>query len=303
MKTILPIFSFLLALIPLVMLNGPALPARAAPVIHVNTEPGGDIDVIPAGGSADGIYENVVGALFWTGSMWVTDSTSAHTYFTDPITGQRLKNYTLLATLDGSGSAGVVFNQWGYTVTQGTYTYTVSAADHSKYYHYQGVEYTITTILPREKYILRSRGTGNGTSQGYFDIYIQEDFLYTVAFRGDPFWYSYENTTAEQAVQITSTTQGLSGVLPTSAPTERAQYWLDINGGSDLGGMSIYFRTAQISPVRTSNLGSSFPTEFRIKFMDSTPGNPQLDEFKILPRIVNETIIPSINLYLLLIRR
>ena len=274
-------------------------PARAAPLnvtVEVNSEPGGDIDLAPA----DGVFENSNGAFFWNGSQWKTDSTAVHTYYTDPVTHQRLKNYTLLATLDGSGAAGVVFDQWGYTVTQSTYSYFISRADHHGFYHYQAVQYSIATILPREKYILRSRGTGNGTALGYLDVYIQEDSHYTVAFRGDPFMFSYDNATAEQAVDIASDSQELSASLPTYTPATRAQYWLDINGGSDLGGASFFFKTSQITPVLSGNLGSSFPSEFRVKFMDS---NSQLEEFIILPRIISETLIPPINLYLPIIRR
>jgi len=95
-----------------------------------------------------------------------------------------------------------------------------------------------------------------------------------VAFRGDPVWYRYDDTTAQKAVQIASDTQGRFGYLPTYAPGTRVQYWLDFNGGSDKGGVSYYFRTSQLAPVQAKNLGSSFPTEFRIKFMD---GNHQLD--------------------------
>ncbi len=271
--------------------------------IHVDTEEGGDIDFFPEGGSPDGVYENVKGAIFWNGTKWVTNDTAAHMYFTCGDTGQRIKNYILLATLDGSGSPGVVFAQGGFTVTQSIYSYTVSAADNSGNYLYQAVEYSIdNSAAPDEKYILRSRGTGNGTSQVYLDIYIQKNYTNTIAFRGDPVWYIYDNTTAQQAVQITSDTQGRSGYLPTYAPNTRAQYWLDINGGSDMGGRTFYFRTSQIAPVKTKNLGSSFPTEFRIKFMDS---GGQLDEFMVLPRIISETFTPAQNnkVYLPLILR
>ena len=299
MKSRLAAIPTFILLIAFVLVQAPTLPAQAAPFNvppEVNSEPGGDIDLAPA----DGVFENTLGTFLWNGSKWFTDSTAVHTYFTDPVTHQRLKNYTLLATLDGSGAAGVVFNQWGYTVTQSTYSYTTSRADHHGFYQYQAVQFSIATSLPREKYILRSRGTGSGSAQGYLDIYIQEDTHYTVAFRGDPFMYSYDNASAEQAVEIANDTQGLSASLPTYTPAARAQYWLDINGGSDLGGASFFFKTSQITPVLTRNLGSSFPTEFRVKFMD---GNSQLEEFIILPRIVSETLLPNVNLYLPLIRR
>lgn len=307
------VISVLPALIALVLLYGTTSPAlagqpsataehgrvEATPIIHVDTEEGGDIDVVPAGGKPDGVYENVKGALFWNGSKWVTNDTAAHVYFTDLRTGERLLDYTLLATLDGSGSPGEVFAQKGFTVTQSIYTYTVSAADNSQYYRYRAVEYSVDTAVPAEKLILRSRGTGNGTSQGYLDIYIQENYTYTVAFRGDPVWYSYDNTTARQAAQIASDTQGLMGYMPTYTPSTRAQYWIDRDGGSDMGGVSYYFRTSQIAPVGTKNLGSSFPTEFRIKFMYAH----ELFEFIVLPRIISEAVLPAQKIYLPLILR
>lgn len=310
MKPKLLVISVLPALIALVLLYSTTSPALAARIggtaensrvadtpdactPHVNIEPGGDIDIVPEGGSP----ENVNGALFWDGSKWDVSGTWGHMYYTCLETGERIKNYTLLATLDGSGSPGVVFAQKGFTVTQSIYTYTVSAADNSQYYRYQAVEYSVDTALPAEKLILRSRGTGNGTSRGYLDIYIQENYTCTVAFRGDPVWYSYDNTTARQAAQITGDTQGLVGYMPTYTPSTRAQYWLDLNGGSDMVGVSYYFRTGQIAPVGTKNLGSSFPTEFRIKFMHAD----ELFEFIVLPRITSETVIPAQKVYLPLI--
>jgi len=249
----------------------------------------------------DGVYENTKGTIFWNGTKWVTNDTAAHMYFTCLETGQRIKTYTLLATLEGQGAPGVVFAQGGYTVTQSIYNYTVGAIDNGGIYQYQAIEYSIDTSLADEKIILRSRGTGNGTNQGYLDVYLQRNYTQTVAFRGDPIWYSYKNTTAQQAVQLISDTQGTIGYLPTYAPSSRAQYWLDFNGGSDMGGVSYYFRTSQLSPVQTMNLGTAFLTEFRIKFMDSAN---QLDEFMVLPKIVSETFTPTPNkIYLPLLMR
>lgn len=305
MKNKFLVISILIASVAFIGSSQIAAPARAASpsacTIHVNTEEGGDIDVVPDGGLPDGVYENTKGAIFWNGTKWVTNDTADHMYFTCLETGQRIKTYTLLATLAGMGAPGVVFAQGGYTVTQSIYNYTVGAIDNSGIYQYQAIEYSIDTSLADEKIILRSRGTGTGTSQGYLDVYLQRNYTQTVAFRGDPVWYSYDNTTAQQAVHLTSDTQGRFGYLPTYAPSSRAQYWLDINSGSDLGGVSYYFRTSQLAPVQTMNLGSAFLTEFRIKFMDSVA---QLDEFMVLPKIVSETFTPTPNkIYLPLLVR
>ena len=74
--------------------------------IHVDTEPGGDVDT-GTRDQWDGQFENTNGAMFWNGSAWVTNNTAAHSYFTDLRTGQRIKEYTVTvvdstATLLGS---------------------------------------------------------------------------------------------------------------------------------------------------------------------------------------------------------
>jgi hypothetical protein len=272
----------LLSLVALITIGG-------STPIHIDIEPGGDIDLDPP----DGIFENAHGAIFWNGSRWVTNDTAAHAYFTDLRTGQKLYPHTVLATLDGSGSPGVVFTHSFLTATQSIYNYTINATDDSGRFLYQAIEYSIDVGVPGDKLILRSRGSGNGTSQGFLDIYIQNKYTYTVAFRSDPIWYEYTDTTAEQAVQFTSDTQGRAGYLPSYTPNERAQYWLDINGGADMGGVTYYFHTSQIAPVGTRNLGSSFPTEFRLMWTDETYGN--INEFIVLPRVISETLLPPAN--------
>ena len=278
-------------------ISGGADDSPSACTIHVDTEEGGNIDVVANGGLPDGVDENANGAIFWNGARWVTNDTAAHMYYTCLETGQRIKNYTVLATLDGSGSPGVVFAQSGFTVTQSIYNYSVGAADFGGIFSYQAVDYSIDTSRPHERIIVRSRGTGNGTSQGYLDIYIQENYTDTIAFRGDPVWFHYANTTAQQATLITSDTQGRFGYLPTYTPSARARYWIDSNGGSDMGGMTYFFRTSQITADRTRNLGSSYATEFRIKFVD---GASQLVEFIVLPRLISETFEPAQNIQLYL---
>jgi len=105
-------------------------------------------------------------------------------------------------------------------------------------YTYQAAEYVIdqpdgTTI------ILRSRGMGQGTSQAYFDIYIEDGLGNVTALRGDPVWFTYDNTTAEAAVLKTHPTENMFGWMPGADEN----YWLDINGGSDQGGVTYKFHT------------------------------------------------------------
>ena len=49
----------------------------------------------------------------------------------------------------------------------------------------------------------------------------------------------------ESALRVSDPDLGLTAHLPTGAPAERARYWLDINGGSDLGGLTYFFRTGR----------------------------------------------------------
>ncbi len=111
-------------------------------------------------------------------------------------------------------------------------------------YTYQAAEYVIdqpdgTTI------IVRSRGMGLGTGQAYFDIYIEDGKGNVTALRGDPVWFNYEGTTAEAAVSKTSPTESMIGWMPGADEN----YWLDINGGSDMGGVTFKFHTRSTGTV------------------------------------------------------
>ena len=91
-------------------------------VIHVDTERGGNIDS-GLRTAWDGIYENVNGAIFFNGTIFVTNDTAAHMYFTDLRTGLRLKDYIVTTIGSTAGSQDV---QPGYTLTRSTYTYTAA---------------------------------------------------------------------------------------------------------------------------------------------------------------------------------
>jgi hypothetical protein len=104
-------------------------------------------------------------------------------------------------------------------------------------YTYQAVEYVITEP-DGSQIILRSRGTGNGVNDSYFDIYIEDSNNKTTAFRGDPVWFTYPLPIA-QAITQTNTTKNKRGDLP----TPNSFYFIDINGGSEMGGVSYHFHT------------------------------------------------------------
>ena len=71
---------------------------------------------------------------------------------------------------DGTGTGGVVGP--GFAVTQNTYSYCVPAASDGPAYCYEAVEYKMVQYEGK-KIVLRSRGSGNGIGQAYFNIYIQ----------------------------------------------------------------------------------------------------------------------------------
>ena len=138
-------------------------------IIHVDSEEGGDIDW-GAPSAWDAIYENKKGSLFWNGSRWVSNDTAAHLFFTDLRTGERLRWPELLATLRGDGNPGVVYHNDEVTVTQQPYTYSHAALDGGLPFIYTAIEYRVQQP-DGGVIVLRSRGSGHGLDQAYFDLY------------------------------------------------------------------------------------------------------------------------------------
>lgn len=266
-------------------------------IIHVDTEEGGDLYT---GTRAEWttLPQNAKGALFWNGSKWVSNDTAAHMYFTDLRTGQRLMEYlvtvvdsstTLLAQLPGIPA--------GYTVTKRIYAYTQPAAAGGGGFAYQAVEYEISQPAGT-RVLLRSRGTGNGTAGAHFDAYVEDGIGNTTAMLGDPVWLEFAGMSAVQAATQTPdiNASNVRGSLPTCTPADRARYFMDINGGSDMGGVTYHFKTACFAPsiVHTAGLGSSFISSFSIMYMD---GSNQLQEIRFTPALASESWQPSARLY------
>jgi hypothetical protein len=244
---------------------------------------------------------NSNGSMVWDGSEWVVNSTYAHKFYIDVRTGDRLKNVDTI-TVDGVDD-GALYDDGQYRVTRKTYSYSKLAIAGGSY-SYNAVEYAIDCTDTPETYgkdnhriVLRSRGTGNGTANAYFDIYI-EDYATgsstptVTALRGDPAWFTYPNMTIEQAMAQTSETEYKTGDFP----TESAWYFMDIGGGGDLSpagvGKAYVFHTAPINApsVSTDNLGSSFPTDFGLRWMDSQ-GN--VHQLQFSPSVLDEIYTPS----------
>ena len=249
--------------------------------IHVHVEPGGDIEV----GTPDGTPENHRGAFFWNGSKWVTNDTYAHIVFTDIQTQDRLMNYTMVADLIGSAEVGK------YHVSHSTYTY-LSPANEGSSYRITAAQYRITNTDTQEIILLNSRGNGYGKAS--FDIYIQYIPNSTIAFRSGSVWFNYAESVDQAAQHALNDETGRAGILTTcdNQVIDRSRYWMDIDGGSDMGGITYFFHTSNL-PTRTTVLGTCFPDEFRVKYM-STTGN--LEEFRLRPVVYSETLLLPIYL-------
>lgn len=185
----------------------------------------------------------------------------------------------------------------GYTIQKQAYSYAMSAADPSDktMYVYQAVEYVITDPAGKTV-VLKSRGSGNGTDAGYFNVYVDDETGGSTAMRGDPVWFTY-NQNAANSKNVTSSTQGLTGYLPgvnKNAGDFTGDYYMDIGGGADLGpagyGKSCEMHCAPLNP-KTWTLGgnSSFVTNFELKWMDAS-GN--LQKITIKPSLIQEVIVP-----------
>jgi hypothetical protein len=292
-------------------------------VIIVCPEGSGDIHR-----ASDG-QTNLNGGMVWNGTEWVVNGTWGHRYFADlrvfvppgkthcTYEPARLKHYDNPQVFQGTSPTGLIATFGNYTVTRNIYTYRELAQAGNLYsnYIYEAVEYVIhyPAVLTgnTRNIILRSRGLGKGINEAFWDIYIEDDTAaavptQTTAFRGDPKWYTYPMTPAE-AVNQTGATDYQTGDLPgalTMLGTRAADYFLDIANGSDMGpaavGKSYEFHTSTLDPATTgtANLGSAFPIDFNLKWMDSS-GNLQMLRF--LPALVSET--PQLSLYLPLILR
>jgi hypothetical protein len=256
--------------------------------IHVDIEPGGDIEV----GNADGVPENSQGAMFWNGSQWVTNNTAIHMFYTDIQTHVRLKEYTLVADLNGSSPAHQVIDT--YQISRSVYTYVIPFQGEG-FYQIEAAQYRITRSDSPEIVLLNSRTNGYG--QAAFDIYIQSTTTTTLAFRDGSAWFNYAETSALASRRPMSDLTGRVGILTTCdlQVIDHSRYWLDINGGSDMGGLTYNFHTST-QPNRANTLGTCYPDEFRVKYMQS--GTNALLEFRLRPTVYSEKLLPTVYLYL-----
>lgn len=249
-----------------VLLSLACLARAGTTVIHVDTECCGDVV-----DSAHNVV-NQKGAVFWNGTKWVSNDTWAHMYFTDLRTGGRLQNYT--TTLFQGSSAPASTTYQNYTVERTLYTYEKAGTGGK--YKFNAAQFRITNTANGKQHVARSRGTAAGKASAYFDIYLTDEDGKITAVRGDPAWFNYA-LTLDQAGLQTSATANKMGEFPTVG----GNYFFDIDGGSDMGGRSFHFHTSALVVADPAlSLGSSFATDFSVKYMDAAGS---LQELKFLP--------------------
>ncbi|HNW52473.1 MAG TPA: hypothetical protein PKH79_15425, partial [Prolixibacteraceae bacterium] len=255
----------------------PQLLKAGTTVIHIETEGWGTVT------NVNGDTINTNGAMFWNGTKWVTNETAAHMFFTDLRTGKRLKDYNVVNVSDRT-AISPVFDSLSYHITRQNYHYAYPAKQGGTY-QYEAVEYLIGDTTAK-KVVIRSRGTGNGTGNCYFDIFVGMAPNLVTAMRNDPQWFAYpDGMTMGEALNQNSPTQYLAGSL---AATD-GYYFMDVSGGSDMGGTSYNFHTGPLTGnPNTNDLGPSYPIDFMLKFTD---GTGQLQEFKFLPQLISETYV------------
>ena len=243
--------------------------------------------------------ENHNGAMVWNGTNWLVHPTWAHKYFYNLFSGVELKPVVYWGTVDGSEGGDVVIVPDQITVAENLYTYTAPANPPYSAIRYQAIDYTITNHLSGMIVRLRSRGSGAGTENASFDVYIQTLTTATTAFRNDPVWFEYPMP-IEQAVEQTDPSDYRVGNLPDDSSTDPTlgQYWLDVGGGAELGpagiGYTHFIRTAPSSAP--GNLGSSSIILYCYRWMDATG---QVNEFCVLPRVVSATPVYMLSLPLI----
>ncbi len=275
----------------------PAVYASTTP-IHIDTESFGEIIDETTGNT------NHNGGIFWNGNAWVTNPTAAHQYFTDLRTGNRLKEYTNILDAsvpnaeadstphqDGYGKTFPTQTLENYTITKQAFYYTKNCDPQKQTgsYQYGGVEYRITDSANGKVTILVSRGSGSGlTTNAYFDVYIEDPRTDTIkkttGFINDPTWYNFpmDAVSALSKTDISSYKVGsLSGAANQS---NMGDFYLDINGGSDMGGVSYELHTTPLS-TKFAETSSSYITSFELKFTDS---QGKLAKIVVRPTLLNE---------------
>ncbi len=256
--------------------------------IHVSFEEGGNVQG-PNGGV---INEN--GDLYWNGSAFITADTAGHMYFSDLSTGTRLIPLSE-ETVTGTGTYGAenALYQINIAVQSMNYNYEAQAASGGTY-SYEGREYRVTAVYTDKEtsetqtdvIVLRSRGVGTGTGNSYFDAFLQVAGSGDVtAIRSDPNWVLYSGMTMEEALAADEE----DGTLCGSFADAGADYYMDVNGGADMGGRSYIFRTGEFEGVGTEDESDVYSTGFALRYH----GGSEIINLIFAPLLIGETYTPE----------
>ena len=264
-------------------------------VIRVDTDEGGNIDWgTPS--EWDTNYENVNGALFWNGDDWVVNDTYGHMYFEDVRIFERIGNYggvNYLIPVDTTIGIGRIICD--YIISVDEYNYSATAND-SGTYTYTGIRYNIlqpdgTTIN------LFSRGNGNGPDSAYFDVVLEDNSPGPgiTTFREGGIICNATGYSLNEAIENPIVDSLVMGRLVTTDLTNFGnRYFIDINGGNEMGGMSYILETTFLSPSKiteTYDSALTYVSEFSVNFKND---KGELESFFMVPLLKSESYTPSI---------
>ncbi len=234
--------------------------------IHIDTEPGGDI-FTGAAAEKTPQPQNHNGAIFWNSTGWMTTDTAAHLYFTDLRTGERLKpNITVLEVSGDNIGASRRVDNVSIAVKDVKYTDILASGKLSQNSVH---DYEITVYDNGSgtwKLLLRSRSDGRDVNHTHFQVYVQDPLNHTLLFK--------------EGVQAMATGLPITGILGWDIgganrtfymPNASSQYWLDVNGGSDMGGMTFKLVTGalDLAALGKGN-GTTAVQSFEIMYTNST---------------------------------
>lgn len=249
--------------------------------IYVQTEDGGEV-VIGTEAAWSETPTNARGALYWNGSAWVSSSDAMHMYFYDAATGQRLRNYTDVAIPVTAGTQ----DQNGISFNAEEYNYQTAAADGSGTYQYTGMKYTLTQA-DGKKILLLSRGLGRGTDISYLEVFIENPSSGTLAIRDGSVLYNHTGTAADTA-DLNNPSTSVMGLLRTADV-----YWLDREGGSDMGGVTYSPHTAALSATQVAAAHPAITNQVVRFDLLLLSAESELYRYILSPKLTSERFIPT----------
>lgn len=253
------------------LLVAPALFAGTT-IIHVATDGNGAL-VAHAG------QVNWNGAFFWN-QGWGLNDTYGHMFFMDLRTMERIKTYTTTVVSPSQPTADVFV--WDiFRVERRRVAVQEGAAGSGR--SYTAIEYRVALAGDgTPALLLRSRPLLDDPSVAVFEVFVPDRELSpasTTALRGNLGWYVSPGTAEEVAAQPLDPAHH-RGEMPSVA----GLYFLDEDGGSDMGGNSIQVRTHPFGGGRWSAPGlGAFPSEVSLK--GSAAGTTNLIELRFAPGI------------------